>query len=120
MDNKIKANLLAERPYILKVTLDQTTDDQPVYFANVLEVEGCFGQGTTQEEAIEDLKLAIVDFIESLLDDNMPVPEPSRLVRTSAKSASANTYIFKAKGQKLQAQEFHPAQANFVLEMRTV
>jgi predicted RNase H-like HicB family nuclease len=77
MDNKIKANLLAERPYILKVTLDQTTDDQPVYFANVLEVEGCFGQGTTQEEAIADLKLAMVDFIESLLDDNMPVPEPS-------------------------------------------
>jgi hypothetical protein len=67
MDNKIKANLLAERPYILKVTLDQTTDDQPVYF----------GQGTTQEEAIADLKLAMVDFIESLLDDNMPVPEPS-------------------------------------------
>ena len=119
MDNKIKAKLLAERPYILKVTLDQTTDDQPVYFANVLEIDGCFGQGTTQEEAIADLKLAMVDFVESLLDDNLPVPEPSQLVRTSA-TGSANTYIFKAKGQKLQAQEFHPAPANFVLEMRAI
>jgi hypothetical protein len=32
-------------------------------------MDGCFGQGETHEAVIEDSRLAMVDFIESLLED---------------------------------------------------
>lgn len=57
--------------------IEETTDDQPIYFARVLEMDGCFGQGETHEEAIEDLHLAMVDFIEGLMQDGLHVPKPN-------------------------------------------
>ena len=66
MDTRAQAELLAKRPYIITTALEETTDDQPIYFARALEMDGCFGQGETSEAAVEDLRLAMVDFIESL------------------------------------------------------
>jgi predicted RNase H-like HicB family nuclease len=61
MDARAKAEILAKRPYLVMTTADTTTEGHPVYFAHVLEVEGCFGQGATHEVAIKDLHLAMVD-----------------------------------------------------------
>ena len=68
MNTHVQAVKLASRPYLLMTALEETTEDEPIYFARVLEMDGCFGQGETPEAAAEDLQLAMVDFIESLLE----------------------------------------------------
>ena len=86
-----QAKKLAIRPYFIKVTLDETTENEPIYLAHVLELEGCFGQGKNPQSAVADLKNAMIDFIASLLEDGLPVPEPADLVMTTS-SATSKTY----------------------------
>ena len=83
-----QAKRLAIRPYFIKVTLDETTDNEPIYLAQVLELDGCFGQGQDPKSAIADLKDAMIDFIASLLEDGLPVPEPADLVMTTSSTTS--------------------------------
>jgi len=88
-----KANKLAAKSYLTVVTLDETTDGQPVYFARNLELPNCLGQGFTYEEAVQDLLLARIDYIYSLLEDDLPVPDPSHLayaVSTQPKPKTMN------------------------------
>lgn len=103
MDIHAKAEELAKRPYLIMTSIEETTDDQPIHFARVLEIDGCFGQGTTRDEAIEDLRLAMVDFIESLLEDDLPVPEPTKISPTIGTSTQG-VFTFVAQGKKLQRQ----------------
>jgi predicted RNase H-like HicB family nuclease len=83
-----QAEEMAVRPYFIKVVRDETTEGEPIYLAHVLELEGCFGQGETPEAAVTDLKSAMVDFIASLLEDGLPVPEPADLTMTSSTTTS--------------------------------
>jgi predicted RNase H-like HicB family nuclease len=83
-----QAKELAMRPYFVKVIRDETTDGEPIYLANVLELEGCFGQGETPEDALADLQLAMVDYIASLLEDDLPVPNPADFVATTSSAFS--------------------------------
>jgi predicted RNase H-like HicB family nuclease len=88
------AEKLAARPYFVMKLRDETTEGRLVYLARALEIENCFGQGDTPEEAEEDLRSALVDFIEGLLEDGMYVPEPARLVKTTGgTSADLTTTI---------------------------
>jgi predicted RNase H-like HicB family nuclease len=102
MDMHIQAEQLAQRPYLLMTSIEESTDDQPIYFARVLEMDGCFGQGETREEAITDLQLAMVDFIESLMEDGLYVPEPSKLVSTTVSTGSETTVTFVGQGSRLK------------------
>ncbi|HMN00768.1 MAG TPA: type II toxin-antitoxin system HicB family antitoxin [Anaerolineales bacterium] len=102
MDTRAKAETLAKLPYIVTTAIEESTDNQPIYFARVLEIEGCFGQGETREAAIEDLRLAMVDFIESLLEDGLPVPEPSQLFTPTLGTATQGTFTFLKQGKNLQ------------------
>jgi predicted RNase H-like HicB family nuclease len=86
-----KAKKLASRPYIVEVDLDETTDGQPVFIAKTPELEGCFGQGETIEEAINSLNDARVDYIYSLLEDNLYVPGPFFANTTTANLTSTLT-----------------------------
>jgi predicted RNase H-like HicB family nuclease len=83
-----QAEGLAERPYILEVVLDETTDGQPVYVAYNPELEGCMGQGETTDQAIIDLGNARIDYIHSLLEDGLPIPEPVPL-QTATKTSDS-------------------------------
>ena len=83
-------------------SVDESTEGHPIYFARVLEMDGCFGQGETREQAIEDLRIALVDFIESLLEDGLPVPEPTELVNTTISSVADATFTFIGQGRKLR------------------
>jgi predicted RNase H-like HicB family nuclease len=76
-DNRILAEELANRPYSIEIRRDETTNGEPVYLARVLELEGCLAQGETEELAEQDLNAAKIDFIESLLNDGLPVPQPA-------------------------------------------
>jgi predicted RNase H-like HicB family nuclease len=114
MDTRSQAEELAKRPYLKSTSLQETTDDEPIYFARVLEIDGCFGQGKTLEEAQKDLELAMVDFIESLIQDGLEVPEPSKLVKssrpidthrltnTSVSTSSGKTITFAGQGNRWQ------------------
>ena len=106
MDTRAKAEVLAKRPYIIMTAMEETTDNQPIYFARVLEMDGCFGQGATREAAVEDLRLAMVDFIESLLEDGLFVPETSKLINSTLGTTTEVAFTYIAQGKK-----FHPKQS---------
>src|SRR6266508_2086899 len=104
MDIRAKAEELAKRPYLIMTSIEETTDDQPIHFARVLEMDGCFGQGLTRDQAVEDLRLAMIDFIESLLADDLPVPEPTNVSQTIGTS-NQGVFTFVAQGKKLEKQK---------------
>lgn len=73
------AQQLAERPYIVKACADETTDGDLIYIAINPELDGCMSQGKTIEDAIQNLHEARIDYIASLLEDNLYVPEPCQI-----------------------------------------
>ena len=91
------AKKLSLRPYLVMYTKSETTDGQPIYNARTLEIAGCIGQGDTPELAIQDLREALVDYIEDLLEDGLEVPEPTKLIRTEGTSTSTTVYPHKTK-----------------------
>jgi predicted RNase H-like HicB family nuclease len=105
MEARAKAEELARRPYLIMTSIEETTDGQPIHFARVLELDGCFGQGETREQALEDLRLAMVDFIQSLLEDGLSVPEPTPLVNATIGTASKATLTFVGQGKKLHQKQ---------------
>jgi predicted RNase H-like HicB family nuclease len=48
--------------------------DKDGYFAYCPELQGCYTQGDTYEEAIENIKDAIILHIEDRLANNEPIP----------------------------------------------
>ena len=118
MDIHTKAEALAKLPYIIMTAIDETTDNQPIYFARATEVEGCFGQGETHEAAVEDLRLALVDFIESLLEDGLPVPEPTSLFRPTLGTATQGGFTFTKQGEGLQQKQDEASQDVYFLSAR--
>jgi predicted RNase H-like HicB family nuclease len=99
-----EAKKLASRHYFVKVNLDETTDNQPIYLAHVLELEGCFGQGRTIEQAISDLKDAIVDYIESLLEEGRPIPSPTQIIQTTSSTTGA-TFVNRGDRVEMKQEE---------------
>lgn len=71
-----KAGELAARSYEVVTIEDTLTDGTVVIVARNPELKGCLAQGLTVEEAIRELGEARQVYIYSLLEDNMPVPEP--------------------------------------------
>ena len=92
MDLRNQAEMLGNRVYTIHVLKDLTTDGDPVFLAFSPELEGCMGQGLSREEAIESLREARIDYIQSLIEDNLPVPEP-QTYQTNTTSGSSATYI---------------------------
>jgi predicted RNase H-like HicB family nuclease len=80
MDKKIltKAKEYSKRGYSITIQLDHTSDGENLFFAHCEELEGCMAQGKTMEEAYQNMIVAIEDFIYYLLEDEMPIPEPSQ------------------------------------------
>ncbi len=88
-NHRARAEKLSERAYSVEVVTDETTEGMPIYLARILELEGCMAQGETIEQALENLKEAKLDFIESLLEDGLPVPSPSLMVTSTSSTTSA-------------------------------
>ena len=114
MNIREKAEVLAIRPYIVMTTVDETTDGELIYFARILEAEGCFGQGETRDKALEDLHLALVDYIESLLEDGLPIPEPAALVSSRGNTVD-NTITLSGHGKNVRRKETNPYQDTYIL-----
>ena len=45
------------------------------YVATCPVLKGCVSQGKTQKEALKNLREAMTDYIECLIEDNIPVPQ---------------------------------------------
>lgn len=87
-----QAKELADHYLVNIVSLEETTDGNQIYIARSLELPGCLAQGYTIEEALRELKYAQVDYIESLLEDGLSVPEAGTIQSTT----STNPIIFES------------------------
>jgi len=54
-------------------------DEKHAFGVVVPDLPGCFSAGDTVEEAIDNAKEAIELWLESAIDEGMPVPEPSAI-----------------------------------------
>ncbi len=75
-----KAEEIAAKNYFVVVNEEKDSKGQPIYLASIQEFYGCMAQGQTKEEALVNLKDASIDYIYSLLIDNINIPEPTRVV----------------------------------------
>ena len=100
-----QAKKLSLRPYFIMTAKSETTDGKPIYNARTLEIEGCIGQGDTPEDAIKDLRDALVDYIEDLLEDGLEAPEPIQLVRTEGTGASTTVTLNRLGNQNIQPRQ---------------
>lgn len=50
-------------------------DEDGFYVAECPSLPGCFTQGETKEEALQNIREAIRGYIAALEEDNLPVPE---------------------------------------------
>jgi predicted RNase H-like HicB family nuclease len=51
-------------------------DDDGHYSASILEFPGCYADGATADEAMSQLDLTLTSFIEVMLEEGKPIPEP--------------------------------------------
>ncbi len=71
-----RATILAEKPYSIEVIKDKTTTGKSIYLLVHHELDGCMAQGQTIEEGMSNLRDATREYILSLLEDGLPIPEP--------------------------------------------
>jgi predicted RNase H-like HicB family nuclease len=89
-----KAKELAFQNYEFRLEQDVLSDGSPVFLASNPELPGCKSQGSTVEEAMVNLAQARIDYIYSLLEDGLDVPEPKAINTISGTSPDAVvTYI---------------------------
>ena len=62
-------------PYTIEVLRDED-ENNPGWFARVVELPGCMTQGDTFEELGEMIEDAMRAWIETALEDGQPIPEP--------------------------------------------
>jgi predicted RNase H-like HicB family nuclease len=75
--------------YVIEVVEDETTDGEPCYLATHPDLPGCMSHGATLDEALRNLADARQAYIQSLLEDGVPVPEPTMVVTTTATGGAA-------------------------------
>jgi predicted RNase H-like HicB family nuclease len=102
MDVREEAEKYAVMPYTEVVTRDQTTDGRPCYVASHPELPGCMSQGETIAEALLNLDDARRMYIQSLLEDGLPVPLP----RLAATTTDAREDIVSVEGAQQHATEY--------------
>lgn len=72
-----KAKTLAARPYLIRIVRDDSEPEEVLFVALNPELEGCVAQGLSVEEAEANLDEFRIDYIEHLLEHNLPVPDPA-------------------------------------------
>lgn len=78
-----KAKVLAARPYPVQVSSDPESDPEIMFLATNPDLDGCMAQGSSEEEALNNLADARIDYIYFLLKRGKQVPEPSELTPSS-------------------------------------
>lgn len=88
MNSAAEINLSKEavsaRAYRFSVVIEKDKDG---YFALTPELQGCYSQGDTYEEAIENIRDAIVLHVEDRLESGEEVPQSESVSLTSLEVA---------------------------------
>jgi len=72
------ARRLADRPYEVEYVKERTVDGKrQVVVARHPQLPGCMAQGDSPEEATSQLDEARIEYIASLLEASLPVPDPT-------------------------------------------
>jgi predicted RNase H-like HicB family nuclease len=75
-----QAKALADRGYRVSFEVDELPDGQLVYMARNPDLPGCKAQGASIDEAKANLDEVRIDYINALLEENLPVPQPTQPV----------------------------------------
>ena len=75
--NYKKAKDLADRRYFVRTAPAETTSGRQGFMAYLIDMPGCIAYGFTRDEALHALDGVKIDFIHSLLDSGLSVPEPT-------------------------------------------
>lgn len=59
------------------------------YWAEVPSLEGCFAQGETVEEILDDMKEAIASHLEALREEGRPIPEGQEVLLATVRVSQA-------------------------------
>jgi len=71
-------------PY--NIVIRHITDESgSYYFASVLEFDGCYSDGETYQEAYDNICEAMEGWIETNIENGLPVPEPIDETKFSGK-----------------------------------
>jgi len=84
------AHKLSKEPYSVEIARDETTTGEPMFLLSHPELPGCMAQGWNIEEALDNLKDATKEYILSILEDGLAVPEPS--VKAGATTTITSNY----------------------------
>lgn len=63
-------------PYTIELIQDTSDPDNPVWFAAVRELRGCITEADSYEEAIHQIRDAMLVWITDAVKSGDPVPEP--------------------------------------------
>lgn len=78
-----KVKYFIDLPYTL--IIERHDEEKPYFSARVLELEGCITTGDTLEEATEDIKDAMREWLELNIRLGKNIPEPLKLKKYSGK-----------------------------------
>jgi predicted RNase H-like HicB family nuclease len=88
-----EAKKLANQNYPVIVSKDKVSTGETIFLAKNPDLTGCMAQGNSIEEALESLVDARVDYIYSLLEDEMDVPSPELTETTTLLTSSSFTSV---------------------------
>jgi predicted RNase H-like HicB family nuclease len=111
-----QARQLAAQLYTEIVFRDQTTDEDYIFVAVTPELEGCMAQGETLREARENLRQFRVNYIEHLLEHNLPVPSPAWIATSTEATAIEIMLYGPAFSEKAPDQADYSTEARKVFE----
>jgi predicted RNase H-like HicB family nuclease len=101
-----RAIQLAARSYLRVVLRDDTLSEEPLYVALNPELDGCMAQGETVEEAENYLDEFRVDYIEHLLKNDLPVPDPTTVTTMTGSPTFGKTkWQFEKLGSESNLDE---------------
>jgi predicted RNase H-like HicB family nuclease len=98
-----EAMKLASRPYTVSYETDTLVNGEHVYLLRNPELPAVKAQGESLEEANQNLEEARTDYIYSLLEDGLPVPEPATSASTGS-SANGQVWTIRAKNDGNETQ----------------
>lgn len=104
-DLKKQAEELAGRRYSMFVFRELTTEDEPIYVAFNPELDGCFAQGETSQEARENLNAFRVDYMYHLLEHGLPIPEPTWKKNSTEKQSGLERFLATMYKEGIEQQQ---------------
>lgn len=67
-----------------------------IYVASVPELQGCMAHGETKEEALKEIEIAKELWIETALEDGLPIPEPALFTSVAVQMEVVKITVSKA------------------------